>query len=118
MNLLNAWGNFSVLVATATDGAISRANGDFVAFEGVLRGHNSLVNHALAGTCVPYSKEVQRGNLALCGQSFLLGFAHLFGGSEASENDSPSSVSRRVSRNMSLANEMHLRVSFLLKSAM
>ena len=80
MNLLDAWGNLSVLVATATDGAISRANGDFIAIEGILRGHNSLVNHALAGTCVPYTKEVQSGNLALGGQSFLFGFAHLLGG--------------------------------------
>ena len=80
MNLLDAWGNLSVLEAMATDGAISCADGDSIAMEGIFRGHKSFVNHALAGTCVPYTKEVQSRNLALGGQRLPFGVAILFEG--------------------------------------
>ena len=81
MNLLDAWGNLSVLEAMAADGAISCADGDSIAMEGVFGGHKSFVYHALAGTCVPYAKEVQSGNLILGGQRFPFGVAPLIEGS-------------------------------------
>ena len=84
MNLLDAWGNFSVLVATATDCAVAGANGDFVAFKGVFAGHDGSVNHTLAGSSVPDSEKVQCRNLTLLfagGQCLLfLGFAMLLRG--------------------------------------
>ena len=80
MDLLDARGNLSVLEAMATNGAISCANGDSIATKGIFGGHKSLVNHALGGTCVPYTKEVQSGNLALGGQRFPFGVAPLIEG--------------------------------------
>ena len=81
MHLPNAWGNLSVFIGVATDCAVAGANGDFAAFEGILAGHQGLINHTLAGTCVPNSEKVQGRNLTLlfaCGQSlFLLGLAAL-----------------------------------------
>ena len=75
MHLLDARGNLSVLVAVATYCAVAGANGDFAAFKGIFAGHEGLVNHTLAGTCVPNSEKVQSRNLTLlfaCGQSLLL----------------------------------------------
>ena len=60
----HARGNFAPLVSLAVHCTVSGAHREFVPHEGIFRGHDSLVNHSLAGSCVPDSEEVQYGYAA------------------------------------------------------
>ena len=62
--LRHSWGNFTPLVSLAIHCTVSGAHSDLAPHEGIFRGHDSLINHSLAGSRIPDTKKVEHRHAA------------------------------------------------------